>query len=128
MLPALLPVVASHTTPTSEARHQYSAGVRRRALSIVHSLVVMLASTLGDDPRASAALAPLLAPWLPQLTAALREPTSGHVRPGLTLENVHQRLRSAAAVPHQRLCALPRPDTPKLLLVWLLMVLVPGYD
>lgn len=60
--------------------HSYSAGVRRRALAIVHSLVRTVSDTLGDDPRAAGALAPLLQPWWPALQAALREPLGVHVR------------------------------------------------
>ena len=74
LLPALLPVAAGHG---------YSAGVRRRALAIVHSLVRTVGDTLGDDPRAAGALAPLLQPWWPALQAALREPIGAHVRDAL---------------------------------------------
>ena len=71
LLPALLPVAAGRS---------YSAGVQRRALAIVHSLMRTVSDTLGDDPRTAAALAPLLQPWWPALQAALREPTGVHVR------------------------------------------------
>jgi hypothetical protein len=77
LLPALLPVVAQ---PEAGGAPAHAPGVRRRALAIVHCAVAMLADTVGDEPRAAAALAPLLAPWFPALEAVLRAPTGAHVR------------------------------------------------
>lgn len=71
LLPGLL-VIASG--------QEYAAGVRRKALSIAHSLAYSLSSKqTPTDKDTSHGLATLLEAWLAPICAILREPISGQV-------------------------------------------------
>ena len=71
LLPGLL-VIASG--------QEYAAGVRRKALSIAHSLAYSLSSKQTPTHKdTSRGLAELLEAWMAPICAILREPISGQV-------------------------------------------------
>lgn len=75
LLPALLAIVSSPG--------EYGAGVRRRALQIVHDVGVILASMQSSLPhkQSSKAIAALLDAWFQPFCAILGQPVTLHVCP-----------------------------------------------
>ena len=72
LLPGLLVIASSQ---------DYGPGVRRKALSIAHSLAGALSSKQSPTDRDTRhALGTLLEAWLSPICAILREPISGQVR------------------------------------------------
>lgn len=73
LFPALLAIVSSP--------EEYSTGVRRRALQIVHDMEVTLATMQGSmpDKQSSKAIATLLEAWVQPICVILGQPTTLHV-------------------------------------------------
>ena len=93
MLPGLLVIASSQ---------EYGPGVRRKALSIAHSLAGSLSSKQSPADRDTRhTLGTLLEAWLAPICAILREPISGQVRSTQALSLLVESLSPKITQPSQ---------------------------